>query len=204
LVRFGVFEVDLQEGELRKQGLKIKLQGQPFRVLTMLLERSGQVVTRDELQKQLWNEDTFVDFDQGLNKAINRLREALNDSAENPRFIETLPKRGYRFIAPIEQVPNAPGADPGSNPANDATAQPQPQSQQTASRSGREKLALALAALFLATSVSLAVIHFARAPEPAQQSMRSSILPPPDTALLPYSFHQNRSGCGCNDEPPLR
>jgi len=92
----------------------------------MLLERSGQVVTRDELQQQLWNEDTFVDFDHGLNKAINRLREALNDSAENPRFIETLPKRGYRFIAPIEQVPNAPGADPGSNPANDATAQPQP------------------------------------------------------------------------------
>jgi len=99
---FGVFELDLAAGELRKRGVRIRLQQQPVQVLAMLLEHAGQVVSREELQKALWPADTFVDFDHGLNSAMNRLREALRDSAENPRFIETLPKRGYRFIAPIE------------------------------------------------------------------------------------------------------
>src|SRR5215468_10218376 len=103
VIRFGVFEVDSQAGELRKQGLKIKLREQAFQVLSLLLERPGQVVSREELQNKLWPADTFVDFDRGLNKAINHLRDALGDSAENPRFIETLPKRGYRFIAPAEE-----------------------------------------------------------------------------------------------------
>ena len=103
VIRFGVFEVDSQAGELRKQGLKIKLREQAFQVLSLLLERPGQVVSREELQNKLWPADTFVDFDRGLNKAINHLRDALGDSAENPRFIETLPKRGYRFIAPVEE-----------------------------------------------------------------------------------------------------
>src|SRR5215831_1218749 len=98
-VRFGVFEIDLESGELRKHGVKIKLRDQSFQVLTLLLKRPGQVVTREELQRKLWGADTFVDFDRGLNKAINRLREALGDSAEVPSFVETLPKRGYRFIA---------------------------------------------------------------------------------------------------------
>lgn len=89
-IRFGVFEVDLQAGELRKHGLRIKLRDQPFQILSMLLARPGQVVSRDELQKQLWPNDTFVDFDSGLNKAVNHLREALGDSADSPRFIETL------------------------------------------------------------------------------------------------------------------
>jgi len=102
VIRFGVFDVDLQARELRKQGLKVKLQEQPFQILVMLLEHSGQVVTREEIQKRLWPADTFVDFDRGLNRATNRLREALGDDAENPRFIETLPRRGYRFIAPVE------------------------------------------------------------------------------------------------------
>jgi adenylate cyclase len=97
-VRFGAFELDLRAGELRKQGVKIKLQGQPFQILSMLLEHSGQVVTREELRSNLWPSDTFVDFDHSLNKAINKLREALGDSAESPRFIETLAKRGYRFL----------------------------------------------------------------------------------------------------------
>jgi Tol biopolymer transport system component/DNA-binding winged helix-turn-helix (wHTH) protein len=101
-VRFGSFEVDLRAGELRKSGLKIKLQGQPLAVLALLLERSGQVVTREELQQKLWAGDTFVDFEHGLNKAIGKVREALGDDADNPRFIETLPRRGYRFIAPID------------------------------------------------------------------------------------------------------
>src|SRR5258707_2918738 len=100
-LRFGVFEVDLRAGELRKQGVRIKLQEQPFHVLTVLLQRPGEVVTREELRNQNWSADTFVDFDNSLNTAINKLREALGDSADNPRFIETLPRRGYRFIAPV-------------------------------------------------------------------------------------------------------
>jgi TolB-like protein/DNA-binding winged helix-turn-helix (wHTH) protein len=100
-VRFGTFEADLRAGELRKHGTKIKLQEQPFQVLQVLLEQPGQVVTREELQQKIWPADTFVDFDHGLNNAIRRLREALGDSAENPRFIETLSRRGYRFIAPV-------------------------------------------------------------------------------------------------------
>jgi TolB-like protein/DNA-binding winged helix-turn-helix (wHTH) protein len=100
-IRFGIFEVDLQAGELRRQGIKVKLQQQPFEVLAMLLERPGEVVTREEIQKRLWPADTFVDFDRGLNRATNRLRESLGDEADSPRFIETLPRRGYRFIAPV-------------------------------------------------------------------------------------------------------
>ncbi len=99
IVRFGPFEVDFRAGELLKNGRRIRLQDQPLQVLAMLLEKPGEVVTREELRKRLWPEDTFVDFDHGLNNAINRLREALNDSADAPRFIETLPRRGYRFVA---------------------------------------------------------------------------------------------------------
>src|SRR3981189_3476481 len=102
--RFGVFEVDLRSGELRKQGVRIKLEDTPFQLLTVLLQRPGEVVTREELRSQNWPADTFVDFDNSLNTAINKLREALGDSADNPRFIETLPRRGYRFIAPATGV----------------------------------------------------------------------------------------------------
>jgi Tol biopolymer transport system component/DNA-binding winged helix-turn-helix (wHTH) protein len=101
LLRFGNFEVDLRSGELRKAGAKLKLSGQPFQVLSILLERPGEVVTREELQKRLWP-DTFVDVDHNLNTAINKIREVLGDSAESPRFVETVPRRGYRFIAPVE------------------------------------------------------------------------------------------------------
>src|SRR2546427_2577932 len=101
ILRFGVFEVDVRSGELRKQGVRIKLQEQPFHVLAVLLQRPGEVVTREELRNQNWPADTFVDFDNSLNTAINKLREALGDSADSPRFIETLPRRGYRFIAPV-------------------------------------------------------------------------------------------------------
>src|SRR5262249_41706053 len=98
IVRFGLFELDLRAGELRKKGVKIKLQEQPFRILVSLLQQPGEVVTREELRRELWASDTFVDFDHSLNAAIKRLRDALDDSAENPRFIETLPRHGYRFI----------------------------------------------------------------------------------------------------------
>lgn len=102
VIRFGVFEANLRSGELRKSGIKIKLHDQPFQILTMLLERPGELVTRDEIRKKLWPGETFVDFDHGLNNAVNRLREALGDSAESPRFVETLPRRGYRFIAAVD------------------------------------------------------------------------------------------------------
>src|SRR5215470_16807151 len=101
ILRFGTSEVDLRAGELRKQGVRIKLQEQPFHVLTLLIQKPGEVVTREELRDHNWSPDTFVDFDNSLNTAINKLREALGDSAENPRFIETLPRRGYRFLLPV-------------------------------------------------------------------------------------------------------
>src|SRR5258708_34222366 len=104
-LRFGVFEFDFRSGELRKHGVRIKLQEQPCQILAILLEHRGEMVTREELQHRLWPSDTYVDFDHSLNTAVMRLREALNDSSENPRFIETLPRRGYRFVVPLEEKP---------------------------------------------------------------------------------------------------
>jgi len=101
-IRFGAFQIDFSAGELRKNGTKIRLREQSFQVLAMLTESPGKVVTREELRKRLWPADTFVDFDDGLNSAVLRLRNALGDSAEAPRFVETLPRRGYRFIVPVE------------------------------------------------------------------------------------------------------
>jgi TolB-like protein/DNA-binding winged helix-turn-helix (wHTH) protein/Flp pilus assembly protein TadD len=103
-VRFSVFEVDLHAGELRKHGMKIRIQEQPFQLLATLIEHAGEVVSRDDLRKKLWTADTFVDFDHGLNKAINKIREALGDSAESPRFVETVSRRGYRFLAEIHDA----------------------------------------------------------------------------------------------------
>src|SRR6267143_509896 len=121
ILRFGTFEVDVRAGELRKQGVRIKLQEQPFHVLIVLLQRPGDVVTREELRSQNWPADTFVDFDNSLNTAINKLREALGDSADNPRFIETLPRRGYRFIA---QVTGVDGTTKGTATGVSAAARP--------------------------------------------------------------------------------
>jgi len=103
-LRFGVFEIDLAAGELRKHGLKIRIQEQPFQVLVLLVQNAGKVVTREDLQKKLWPADTFVDFDHGLNKAINKIRDALSDSAESPRYVETLSRRGYRFLAEVKDA----------------------------------------------------------------------------------------------------
>src|SRR2546425_2499298 len=111
-LRFGVFEVDLRAGELTKRGLRIRLQEQPFQVLAMLLEKPGELVTREELQKKLWGQ-TVVDFDHGLTKAINKIREALGDSAENPRFVETVARRGYRFLADVTPIDTAADGRPG-------------------------------------------------------------------------------------------
>src|ERR1035438_5872414 len=103
-VRFGVYELDREAMELRKHGALIRLQEQPLRVLAALVERPGAIVTREELQERIWGKDTFVDFEQSLNKAVNRLREALNDEAGQPKYVETVPRRGYRFIAPVTEL----------------------------------------------------------------------------------------------------
>jgi len=110
--RFGLYEADPAAGELRKNGRKVKLQEQPFRVLLMLLERPQTLVSREEIRRTLWSDDTFVDFDHSLNTVVNKLRDALDDAAANPRFIETLARRGYRFIAPVEVVVEGPVAAP--------------------------------------------------------------------------------------------
>ena len=123
IARFGVFELDLSTGELRKSGVKLRLQGQPIQVLTLLLERAGEVVTREELRQKLWASDTFVDFDHSLNTAINKVREALGDSASSPRYVETLARRGYRFIAPV-QAPSANGVAAQSAPSTPKQAAP--------------------------------------------------------------------------------
>jgi TolB-like protein/DNA-binding winged helix-turn-helix (wHTH) protein len=126
-VRFGVFEADLMTCELRKHGLRIKLPEQPFQVLALLLEKPGEVITREELHSRLWQTDTFVDFDHGLNNAVMRVREVLGDSSETPRYVETIPRRGYRFIAPVEGIfVTAPGThetESGHSSAPKAVAQ---------------------------------------------------------------------------------
>src|SRR5437660_8209580 len=102
LAQFGPYQANLRTGELRKHGIRLRLQEQPFQVLAMLLANPGELVTREQLQKRLWPADTFVDFDHGLNTAINKLREVLSDSSATPKYIETLPRRGYRFLATVE------------------------------------------------------------------------------------------------------
>src|SRR5580698_7256205 len=103
VISFGLFELDLKSGQLRRNGGRIRIPQQPVQVLALLLERPGEVVTRDELRQRLWSPETFVDFDHGLNKSVQKLRDALGDSAESPRFIETIPRVGYRFIAPVKE-----------------------------------------------------------------------------------------------------
>ena len=120
MIQFGVFEVDQRSGELRRNGVKVRLQEQPFQILALLLERPGEVVTREELQSRLWPADTFVDFDHSLNAAVRRLRDALGDSAENPRFVETVARRGYRFLAPVQGLRPAVDAETSVPPHHPA------------------------------------------------------------------------------------
>lgn len=120
--RFGLYQADAAAGELRRNGRKVKLQEQPFRVLLLLLERPGTVVTREEIRQALWSDDTFVDFDHSLNTVVNKLRDALDDVASNPRFIETLARRGYRFIAPVEIAGGESAAVPASPQAPNETS----------------------------------------------------------------------------------
>jgi cholera toxin transcriptional activator len=135
LVRFGVFEADPQTGELRKQGRRVPLQGQPFDILIMLLERPGQLVSRTEIRERLWPDGTFVDFDHSLNTAVNKIRDVLGDSAASPRFVETLARRGYRFIAPVQVA----GGDPAPNEVTktEEPAQKQPAAPSESSQPSR-------------------------------------------------------------------
>ena len=139
--RFGLFELFGQEGELRKSGVRIKLQEQPFRVLVELVANAGKVVSREELQQKLWPADTFVDFDVGLNSAIRKLRQALNDGADNLHYIETLAKRGYRFIVPVVQAGGATQEESEAAAASTSTAPAE-----TRSSSGRRLWPWVLAA----------------------------------------------------------
>lgn len=121
--RFGVFEADSTTGELRRRGIRVKLHSQPFQLLFLLLDRPGEVLTREEICRELWPGDTFVDYEHGVNSAVNRLREALGDTASNPRFVETLARRGYRFLAQVERIPLDPIAMHKDASAAPVTAQ---------------------------------------------------------------------------------
>jgi TolB-like protein/DNA-binding winged helix-turn-helix (wHTH) protein/Tfp pilus assembly protein PilF len=181
-LRFGIFELDLRAGELRKHGLRLRLQEQPFQVLAMLLEHPGELITREELQKKLWPADTFVDFDHGLNKAISKIREALSDSAESPRFVETVARRGYRFLAEVKAVDTGPIRSPdlGAQPHPPANAQDRP------GRADRLATinhllpsptwkALVLVALLLAASLTAWRVHSRNTPSPVIRSI--AVLP---------------------------
>jgi len=130
--RFGVFEADAATGELRRQGMRVKLNAQPFQVLLMLLDRCvdrpGQLLTRDEISRVLWPEGTFVDYEHGVNSAVNRIREALGDTAGSPRFVETLARRGYRFLAPVERIDSGDRLSPALDDAATPSSQLEPQS----------------------------------------------------------------------------
>src|ERR1041384_5178719 len=128
LFRFGLFEADPTQSTLTRSGIRVKIQDQPFRLLILLLEHPGEVVTREELRQRLWPEGTYVDFDGSLNVILKRLRAAINDDPDNPRFIQTVPKRGYRFIAPVSATHVTPKQQPPlqtvANPASDLSPQP--------------------------------------------------------------------------------
>jgi TolB-like protein/DNA-binding winged helix-turn-helix (wHTH) protein/Tfp pilus assembly protein PilF len=187
MYRFGVYELDPRAGELRKQGRPLKVRGRPIDILALLLNRAGDVVTRDELRQQLWPADTFVDFDHGLNSAMNRLREALGDSADNPRFVETLPKRGYRFIAPVTAAGvsvaasvnasaaavAAVGADVGGAP--DGT--PPSTGVRRGSLSNASRVVLLTAAGALVVAVILALVYLRPAVPPSSSRMTLAVLP---------------------------
>jgi TolB-like protein/DNA-binding winged helix-turn-helix (wHTH) protein/tetratricopeptide (TPR) repeat protein len=177
-LRFGAFELDSRTGELRKKGMKIRLQGQPVEILVMLLERPGEAITREELQKKLWPGDTFVDFDQGLNNAMKRLRGALDDDAERPHFIETVPRRGYRFIGDVNG-----GARNGAEPTGLAEARPEAGEEPTHhSRNGKRLVAVSLASLTVIAALLLGLNVrgwrdrlFMRSPKPQIQAL--AVLP---------------------------
>ena len=183
-LRFGIFEADLRTGELRKRGERVRLQEQPFHVLAVLLLRPGELVTRDELRGGLWNVDTFVDFEHGLNKAINKIREALGDSAESPRFVETVPRRGYRFIADVAVVdvesapPDTDAPSAGADPLTPDDREPSEIAERTIPPRGRrwqQTLTITGCGLALASVILVGWLLQSRGPSPTIRSL--AVLP---------------------------
>ena len=165
-LQFGVFEVDLRAGELRKHGVRVRLQEQPFQVLTMLLERPGETVTREELRSRLWAADTFVDFDHAVNKAVNRIRDVLNDSATSPRFVETVARRGYRFIAEVRAVEGSP-ARADTSPRDLTTVERGPTAPGATAPVSRRRSWMIVSGAVAVLSIGIVVaILRSRAPEP--------------------------------------
>src|SRR5215472_4391005 len=177
MVRFATFEVDLSARELRKGGVKIKVHGQPFEVLAMILERPGEIVPREDFKPKLWPTDTFVDFDHGVNTAINRLREALGDSAESPRFVETIPRRGYRFVAPIELTAAVTEANLAAtaSPTNNAGAESLPSVPNKQTKIVAVAIAFGIATATIIGLLSLGQYFFACRSGPPIQSV--AVLP---------------------------
>src|SRR5579863_2535225 len=168
-IRFDAFELDAASGELRKAGILLRLQPQPFRVLLLLIERAGQVVTREEIQRCLWKDSTFVDFEHGINFSINQIRGALSDSAEKPRYVETVPRRGYRFIGTLEQ-PSPPQPD-----LIQETTLPPLEGKPTAARTTRRHWPAIVALTVLAAGIAVGAYFF---------SHRAPILNSHDTIVL--------------------
>ena len=214
LLRFSSFELDLRAGELRKNGLRIKLQDQPFQILALLLEKPGELVTREELRERLWPADTFVDFDHSLNSAVKKLRQALSDDPDTPRFIQTLPRRGYRFIAPVGNGTSlAPATQSGESTIQSGVPSPAPlpaEVQQALSPAGRSHhwklwaaggfgflLALGLVAWFgfrpATSSLNLAPIRLVPLTTYSSGSSKPSFSP--DGNQIAYSWeHENQEG----------
>jgi TolB-like protein/DNA-binding winged helix-turn-helix (wHTH) protein/Flp pilus assembly protein TadD len=218
VVRFGTYEVSLQSGEVRKAGLRIKVQQQPMKLLEILLEHPGEVVTREELRSRVWPKESFGDFDQALNIAIGKLRSALGDSAENPRFIETLPKRGYRFIADVSVVdadtrPKRPGPVDGDSPGSDRESPERkaesghrvpdagPTLAPLASKRGlwpTRRILVALALVIIIVSLSILAVWLFRSRERAPVGIRSLAVLPLDN--LSGDASQNYFADGMTDE----
>ena len=187
-VRFGTFDVELRTGEIRKQGARFKLQEKLFQVLALLLEHAGRIVTREELRQRLWPADTFVDFDANLNTTLNKLRQAIGDSADHPRFIETIPRRGYRFIATVEPLENgAKGEPPTAETAPAAEVPTAELRAESGERSGRRPLLIATLALLALVLAGVALYYL--------RGVASSVARPPAARMmllvLPF---QNLSG----------
>ena len=189
VIRFHVFEVDTVTGELRKHGLRIKLQEQPFQVLSLLLARPGELVTREELRKMLWPADTFVDFEHGLNKTINKLREALSDDKERPRYIETLPRRGYRFVATVSSA--QPPSEPSGPNGPPAVLVPQPAPAVTANPRRLHWMTPALVLLLGGLALLASALWYRLARRQAHPAVTTSAEPIRSLAVLPL---QNLSG----------
>jgi DNA-binding winged helix-turn-helix (wHTH) protein len=221
-LRFGVFEADVAAGELRKSGARIHLTGQPFQVLVLLLERDGGIVTREELRRVLWNDGTVVDFDRCLNTVINKLRETLGDSAETPRFVETIPRRGYRFLLPVQrEVPEPP--EPLPEPETPVTTVETPAAPIPADRSPRRQRWMIAASIGTAGAVAvgaLALGWFRPAPAvnpsfalvPLTQFAGSEITPSlsPDGQQVAFAWNGESQGdlnlyvCAVGSDEPLR